>query len=110
MYNTVNASLGPDQPCSDQGTSPAVPDQLCTPYFNPGIYDQREINLNVDLSYSVNDMVNVAGGLERRNERFEIVEGGRPLLGRRSAGRPGIHTCLQRFQRFRAAHGRNMEP
>ena len=78
MYNTVNASLGPDQPCSDQGTSPAVPDQLCTPYFNPGIYDQREINLNVDLSYSVNDMVNVAGGLERRNERFEIVEGGRP--------------------------------
>ena len=55
MYNTVNASLGPDQPCSDKGTSPAVPDQLCTPYFNPGIYDQLETNLNVDLSYAVND-------------------------------------------------------
>ena len=36
MYNTVNASLGPDQPCSDEGTSPAVPDQPCTPYFKPG--------------------------------------------------------------------------
>ncbi len=78
MYNTVNASLGPDQPCSEKGTSPAVPDQLCTPYFNPGIYDQRETNLNVDLSYAVNDRVNIAGGAEWRNERFEIVEGDAP--------------------------------
>ena len=44
MYNTVNASLGPAQPCSDKGTSPNVPDQPCTPYFNPGVYDQQEIN------------------------------------------------------------------
>ncbi len=78
MYNTVNASLGPDQPCSDKGTSPAVPDQLCTPYFNPGIYDQLETNLNVDLSYAVNDRVNIAGGAEWRNERFEIVQGDEP--------------------------------
>ena len=75
MYNTVNASLGPDQPCSDKGTSPAVPDQPCTAYFNPGIYDQLETNLNVDLSYAVNDRVNIAGGAEWRNERFEIVQG-----------------------------------
>ena len=78
MYNTVNASLGPDQPCSDKGTSPAVPDQPCTPYFNPGIYDQLETNLNVDLSYAVNDRVNIAGGAEWRNERFEIVQGDEP--------------------------------
>ena len=78
MYNTVNASLGPDQPCSDKGTSPAVPDQSCTPYFNPGIYDQLETNLNVDLSYAVNDRVNIAGGAEWRNERFEIVQGDTP--------------------------------
>ncbi|MDE2773461.1 MAG: TonB-dependent receptor [Gemmatimonadota bacterium] len=78
MYNTVNASLGPDQPCSDKGTSPAVPDQPCTPYFNPGIYDQLETNFNVDLSYAVNDQVNIAGGAEWRNERFEIVQGDAP--------------------------------
>ena len=75
MYNTVNSSLGPDQPCSDQGTSPHVPDQECTPYFNPGIYDQQELNFNVDLSYAINRRVNLAGGGEWRNERFEIVAG-----------------------------------
>ena len=75
MYNTVNASLGPDQPCSDEGTSPAVPDQQCTPYFKPGIYDQQEINFNLDLSYQLNDGVNLAGGAEWRNEAFEIVQG-----------------------------------
>ena len=77
MYNTVNASLGPNQPCSDEGTSPAVPDQSCTPYFNPGIYDQQEMNLNVDLSYAMSETMNVAGGVEWRREGFEIVEGSR---------------------------------
>ena len=78
MYNTVNSSLGPDQPCAtDQQLSPHVPDQPCTPYFNPGIYDQQETNLNVDLAYAVNDRVNFAGGAEFRNERFEIVPGDR---------------------------------
>ena len=77
MYNTVNASLGPDQPCSDEGTSPHVPDQGCTPYFNPGVYDQQEINLNVDLSYALNERVNIAGGGEWRQESFEIVQGDR---------------------------------
>ena len=75
MYNTVNASLGPDQPCSDKGTSPAVPAQSCTPYFKPGIYDQLERNFNFDLSYAMSDRVNVAGGAEYRVERFEIVQG-----------------------------------
>ena len=78
MYNTVNASLGPDQPCSDQGNSVAVPDQPCTPYFHPGIYDQQEVNLNADLSYAVNERVNLAGGAEWRNERFEIFQGDEP--------------------------------
>ena len=75
MYNTVNASLGPNQPCSDEGTSPHVPEQPCTPFFRPGIYDQQELNLNLDLSYALNDRVNVAGGLERRTESFEIIQG-----------------------------------
>ena len=77
MYNTVNASLGPNQPCSTEGTSPAVPEQQCTPYFDPGTYDQQEINLNVDLSYAMSEMINIAGGAEFRREAFEIVEGGR---------------------------------
>ena len=77
MYNTVNASLGRDQPCADDSRdiSFVVPDQDCTPWFNPGIYDQQETNLNLDLSYEYSEMVNVAGGAEWRNERFEIFEG-----------------------------------
>ena len=77
MYNTVNASLGPNQPCagSDRTLSFVVPDQACTPWFNPGIYDQQEINLNLDLSYALNERVNLAGGAEWRNERFEIFQG-----------------------------------
>ena len=54
--NTVNASLGPQSPAS----------------FDPGIYVQREIGANLDLNYTVNDMVNVAGGAEFRDEYFEI--------------------------------------
>ncbi|MYI46082.1 MAG: TonB-dependent receptor [Gemmatimonadetes bacterium] len=77
MYNTVNASLGRDQPCADASReiSFVVPDQQCTPWFNPGIYDQQETNLNLDLSYPLDDRMNLAGGAEFRNERFEIVRG-----------------------------------
>ena len=78
MYNTVNASLGPNQPCAgpDREISFVVPeDQNCTPWFNPGIYDQQETNFNLDLSYAYSEMVNIAGGAEFRNERFEIFEG-----------------------------------
>jgi iron complex outermembrane receptor protein len=77
MYNTVNASLGPDQPCADasRNISFVVPNQSCTPWFNPGTYDQEEINLNLDVSYALNERTNLAGGAEWRNERFEIIQG-----------------------------------
>ena len=80
MYNTVNASLGPNQPCagSDRELSFVVPEQQCTPWFHPGIYDQQEMNFNFDLSYQYSEMVNIAGGAEYRNERFEIVPGDEP--------------------------------
>ena len=80
MYNTVNASLGPDQPCADDSRdlSFVVPDQDCTPWFNPGVYDQQEMNLNLDLAYELDDRLNLAGGAELRNERFEIVPGDEP--------------------------------
>lgn len=53
---TVNASLGPLSPSS----------------FDPGVYLQREVGVNADLNYTVNDMVTVAGGAEFRDEYFEI--------------------------------------
>ncbi len=59
IYNTVNAALGPETPTS----------------FDPGFYNQQELSLNLDLSYQINDVANLAGGLERREERFEIGQG-----------------------------------
>ncbi len=56
ISNTVNASLGPDTPTA----------------FDPGLYKQEELNVNVDLSYAINDRTNLAGGLEWRDEKFEI--------------------------------------
>ena len=56
IYNTVNASLGPQSPDS----------------FDPGVYAQTEVSVNADLNYTVNDLVNVAGGAEFRDEHFEI--------------------------------------
>ncbi|MCY4573691.1 MAG: TonB-dependent receptor, partial [Gemmatimonadetes bacterium] len=53
---TVNASLGPESPSS----------------FDPGVYQQRELGANVDLNYTVHDMVTLAGGAEFRDEYFEI--------------------------------------
>ena len=110
MYNTVNASLGPDQPCAGVGRqlSFVVPNQSCTPWFNPGIYDQQEINLNLDLSYALNERVNLAGA-EWRNERFEIIrEHG--IMDRGPARDAGIHARLQRVHRIRTAHRGRLEP
>ncbi len=56
IFNTVNASLGPDTPTT----------------FDPGSYEQQELNLNFDLSYALNDRTNVAGGFEYRDEEFTI--------------------------------------
>lgn len=56
IFNTVNASLGPDTPTS----------------FDPGLYAQDELNFNFDVSKQINDRTNVAGGIEWREEEFEI--------------------------------------
>ena len=60
IFDTVNASLGYNTPTS----------------FNPGSYTQTDLNVNVDVSYPLNDIVNVAGGTEWRNEQFTIGAGG----------------------------------
>ena len=62
---TVNPSWGPNSPTS----------------FKPGIYEQTETNLNLDLSYPVEvglaSDLNIAAGLEWREEEFEIKAGDR---------------------------------
>ena len=62
IFDTVNASLGSDTPTS----------------FKPGSYRQHDVNVNVDVSYPVSEMVHVAGGAEWRNEQFTIGAGGQP--------------------------------
>ena len=59
IYNTVNASMGPESPTS----------------FDPGSYRQTDTNLNFDLSWAASDNVHVASGFEWRNENFEIGQG-----------------------------------
>ena len=59
IFNTVNASMGPDTPT----------------YFDPGTYVQSDVNMNLDFTYPVNNQLFLAAGLERRTETFEIVEG-----------------------------------
>ena len=62
FQNTVNASLGPDTPRD----------------FDPGLYEQQDVNLNFDISHSVSHRVSVAAGLEWRDESFTIGAGGQP--------------------------------
>ena len=59
IYNTVNASMGPDTPT----------------YFDPGSYVQSDVNLNFDVTYPVGQKLVLAAGLERRTETFALVEG-----------------------------------
>ncbi|MFT4942158.1 MAG: iron complex outermembrane receptor protein, partial [Paraglaciecola sp.] len=63
IYNTINASLGPDTPRD----------------FRPGSFIQLEKNFNFDLVKSVDvgmyDHLNLAGGLEWHEESFEVVVG-----------------------------------
>ncbi len=56
INNTVNASLGRATPTS----------------FDPGAYTQRELSLNFDVGYALNEMTHIAGGIEWRDEEFEI--------------------------------------
>ena len=62
IEDTVNASLGPATPTT----------------FDPGLYRQDEIGLNVDLGYPLNDRIHLAGGAEWRDERFTIGLGDEP--------------------------------
>ena len=56
IRDTVNASLGPETPTT----------------FDPGLYRQQEVGLNVDVSHPVGDRLHLAAGAEWRDERFTI--------------------------------------
>ena len=59
IFNTVNASLGPDTPTS----------------FDPGDYIQTDTNFNLDVTYPLGEQLFLASGFEYRVEEFEIVQG-----------------------------------
>ncbi len=66
IKNTVNASLGPKSPTQ----------------FTPGAYRQTDQNFNFDLVYPISvdflqSPINVAGGIEYREEKFVVSEGDR---------------------------------
>ena len=65
LYNSLNPSLGLETPTD----------------FNTGAYEQIESTLSLDMvkaiDFGLHDDVNVAFGLERREESFEITQGER---------------------------------
>ena len=65
IHNTLNPSWGPDSPTS----------------FDLGSYIQKETNLNIDIAYMTDvglaSDLNIAAGLEWREEEFEITLGDR---------------------------------
>ncbi|WP_425154290.1 TonB-dependent receptor [Candidatus Palauibacter sp.] len=56
IFNTVNASLGPETPTE----------------FDPGLYRQVDIDLHVDAAYTVSDLLDLAAGVEWRDEHFTV--------------------------------------
>ncbi|MCF6292173.1 MAG: TonB-dependent receptor [Robiginitomaculum sp.] len=80
LFNTINPSLGLD-------ASLQIPQRD----FQVGGYEQREINLNVDMSKQVSDTVNFAFGGEWRRETY-VINPGEPnsYLGSGSNGLGGF--------------------
>ncbi len=92
IRNTINAALGPANPADFD--------------FKPGSYIQSEQNFNLDFSKVVTPAslasdLNIAFGLEWREEEFEIV-GGEPDSWERTFLNNGVRVDLQ-AQGFTAA-------
>lgn len=79
LNNTVNPDL------------PLVGGQIPQMDFDPGGYEQKEINLNADFSKPISDNMNIAFGAEWREETFTTVAGEpNSYLGAGSSGMKGI--------------------
>ncbi len=59
IFDTVNASLGPESPTA----------------FRPNLLQQTDVGVNLDLSYVASDMINLAGGAEWRREQYHLGAG-----------------------------------
>ena len=80
LNNTTNSSLG----LGADGN----PAQM---KFDPGGYEQEEINLNADFSKALSDSLNLAFGFEWREETYTVMPGEvNASIGAGSSGFPGI--------------------
>ncbi len=88
IRDTVNASLGPASPTT----------------FDPGSAVQREINLNVDLSYHLSERVHLSGGAEWRNEAYEVLQGDEASWAVGPYGRQGFTSGSNGFFGYSPLH------
>ncbi len=87
INNTVNASLGPQTPRD----------------FDPGAYEQEDLNFNADFSYLFNDVVNIGFGFEYREEEFTIKAGQAESYIDGGLGTQGFSTSTNGFPGFSPA-------
>ena len=87
INNTVNASL--------LGSTPRN--------FDPGYYQQVDMNLNADFTYSLSENVNIAFGAEHRTEEFTVGAGQEESFIDGGYGDQGFSTSSNGFPGFPAA-------
>jgi len=84
INNTVNASLGGDTPRD----------------FDPGSYEQEDLNFNADFSYQFSTELLVSFGAEYRKEEFTIGAGQRESYIDGGLGSQGFSTSSNGFPGF----------
>ena len=84
INNTVNASLGADTPRN----------------FDPGSYEQEDLNFNADFSYEFSTELLVSFGAEYRKEEFTIGAGQRESYIDGGLGDQGFSTSSNGFPGF----------
>ena len=87
INNTVNASLGPNTPRD----------------FNPGAYEQTDYSFNLDFTKPLSDTLNLAFGLEYRNEEFGLIAGQEESYIDGGLGTQGFSTSTNGFPGFSPA-------
>ncbi len=87
INNTVNASLGPNTPRN----------------FNPGAYEQTDYSINLDFTKPLSDTLNLAFGLEYRNEEFGLIAGQPESYIDGGLGTQGFSTSTNGFPGFSPA-------
>jgi len=86
INNTVNASLGENTPRD----------------FDPGYYQQVDMNMNADFTYSMSETFNMAFGAEYRTEEFTIGAGQEESYIDGGLGSQGFSTSSNGFPGFPA--------